>query len=120
MILLYVLFIHWVADFVFQHEQWALNKSKYIDSLIMHTSMYGFILYLAFIPILGFISALYFAGINYLLHTIVDYFSSKVVTKRFESKYLGGPIPNFGAFTVIGFDQLLHYCSLFLTLKLFL
>lgn len=120
MILLYTLFIHWVADFVFQDEKWAINKSKFWDALILHTSVYSIILYLAFVPILGFIPALYFAVINYLLHTIIDYFSSRVVAKRFYDKYLGGPIPNFGVFTIIGFDQFLHYCCLFTTLKLFL
>lgn len=118
-LIIYLLFVHWVADFIFQDEKWALNKSKYCDALIMHTSIYSIVLTLAFLPILG-VNAIYFGIINYSAHTFVDFVTSKIVAGRFANKYLGGPIPNFGAFTVIGFDQWIHYVILFISLSIFL
>jgi hypothetical protein len=53
--------------------------------------------------------------LTFLCHFITDYITSRIVKKRFEDKYYGSPIPNLGAFTVIGFDQVLHYAQLFLT-----
>ena len=33
------------------------------------------------------------------------------MSRKFERKEFGSPIPNTGGFTVIGLDQVLHYCS---------
>ena len=40
-----IIIIHWVADFVFQDEKWALGKSKNWYDLLMHTYTYTIILY---------------------------------------------------------------------------
>ena len=61
------------------------------------------------------INGLLFSGITFIAHTVTDYFTSKIVSKRFENKHFGSKIPNLGAFTVIGFDQILHYVQLILT-----
>jgi hypothetical protein len=37
------------------------------------------------------------------------------VSKKFADHYYGSPIPNFGAFSTIGFDQVLHYVQLIIT-----
>ena len=118
-LIFYLLFVHWVADFVFQDEEWALNKSTSWNALMEHTSVYAGVLCIAFIPIL-WTSAIYFAAVNFIWHTTIDFITSKIVKKRFENKYLGGSIPNLGAFTIIGFDQVLHYIILFATLQYFL
>lgn len=118
-LIFYLLVVHWIADFVFQDEEWAINKSKSWDALMNHTSTYAGVLGLLFLPILGG-AALYFAIFNFIAHTAIDYVTSKIVAKRFEDKYLGGCIPNMGAFTIIGLDQVLHYIILFTTLQYFL
>ena len=56
-----------------------------------------------------------FPLITFVFHTLTDYFTSKIVSRKFANQEYGSPIPNFGAFTVIGFDQVLHYVQLFLT-----
>jgi len=56
-----------------------------------------------------------FFPITFILHTLTDYFTSKIVKYKFNKKHYGSFIPNFGAFTIIGLDQLLHYIQLFLT-----
>jgi uncharacterized membrane protein len=127
-VILSIIFIHWVADFIFQAEEWAVNKSKSLKALLKHTVMYSFIWY---IVLLGF--AIYgtrfngpkiedlgwtpwmglFPVITFVFHTITDYFTSKIVSRKFANNEYGSSIPNLGAFTVIGFDQVLHYIQLF-------
>lgn len=115
-VVIYIIFAHWVADFIFQDEKWALGKSKNTDDLLAHTCMYSSImgLFSMFLFPTG-IQVIIFVGITFICHTITDYFTSKVVKDKFEKKELGGNIPNLGGFTYIGGDQVLHYIQLFLS-----
>lgn len=118
-----IIVIHWIADFVMQDEKWALGKSKNWKDLLSHTMTYSFMWIVGlglFIPTLMALPLFYFVIITFICHTTTDYFTSRVVSKRFTDKYLGGPIPNFGAFSIIGFDQVLHYVQLFITYQLLL
>lgn len=125
-VILSIIFIHWVADFIFQAEEWATNKSKSNTALFKHVLTYSTIWVLPACVILGNLrpsettewyvhSTLLFFTLTFLCHFITDYITSRIVSKRFADKYYGSPIPNFGAFSVIGFDQVLHYVQLFLT-----
>jgi hypothetical protein len=113
-----IIIIHWLADFVFQDEKWALGKSKNWGDLLKHTSIYSL---LWFTPILLLFEDNYylytplFVLITFIAHTITDYFTSRIVSKKFAKQHYGSAIPNFGAFSIIGFDQVLHYIQLFLT-----
>lgn len=119
----FIFIVHYIADFIFQDERWALGKSRNLDDLLQHTLMYSFvwlmssglfaILYIN--SLLAFQKVFIFVGITFVCHTITDYYTSKVVSKMFHNKKFGGPIPNLGAFSMIGFDQVLHYIQLFLT-----
>lgn len=109
-----IVITHWIADFIFQDEQWAVNKSKNIPALLKHTFTYSI---LWFVPMLLFLSvpaALVFVLITFLFHTITDYYTSKVVSARFANNHYGSSIPNLGAFSMIGLDQVLHYLQLFI------
>ena len=116
-----ILIIHWIADFIFQDEKWALGKSKNWNDLLNHTITYT----LCWIPFLYIVrwhlnidgpnTLGLFLVVTFLAHTVTDYFTSKIVSKKFEDKYYGSAIPNLGAFTVIGLDQLLHCIQLFTT-----
>lgn len=163
--------IHWIADFIMQDEKWALGKSKNIKDLLSHTLVYT----ICWIPFIYYVKWYYniegpnslglFILITFIAHTITDYYTSKIVSKRFNLEtpftltlnshyYDNGDIlsksyifsegknkkvivldnnagvdsgiyklkvklyngfPNLGAFTIIGFDQVLHYLQLFLT-----
>jgi hypothetical protein len=122
-----IIIIHFVADFILQDEKWALGKSKNWKDLLTHTFVYSMIWW---IPIL--IMALshqssnelidetmnkgaLFILITFIAHTITDYFTSRIVSKKFAEGKYGSAIPNFGAFTLIGGDQVLHYIQLFAT-----
>lgn len=115
-----ILFIHWVADFIYQDEEWAINKSIDNNALLKHTITYSIVWYIPMIFILGIWKSTIFVTITFILHTLTDYFTSRIVSKKFQNKEYGSNIPNFGAFTIIGFDQFLHYIQLILTYKLLL
>ena len=123
---LIIVLCHWVFDFIFQAEEWATNKSKRLGSLLNHTITYSGLWVIPMLFLFGFHnphqevvnlvnSVMVFVFITFICHTITDYFTSRWVSKKFERKEYGSPIPNTGAFTVIGFDQVLHYFQLFIT-----
>ena len=125
-----IIVIHWIADFILQDEKWALGKSKNWKDLLLHTYTYSLIWLIPLITIklyggydllnkvFGGPNILWFFPITFICHTITDYFTSRIVSKKFAEGKYGSAIPNFGAFTIIGFDQVLHYIQLFLTYEL--
>ena len=111
-----IIIVHWIADFIFQDEKWALGKSKNTFDLTAHTAVYSVLWWFPMSIMLGsFLLGELFVIITFVTHTATDYFTSRVVSKKFAEGKYGSPIPNFGAFTIIGFDQVLHYIQLFLT-----
>lgn len=118
-VVLAILAVHWIADFVLQDVRWAADKNRNFNHLIYHTFLYSLIMTIALGCCRGLSEHMFwFGGITFLTHTIIDYGSSNVTKRLYEQKNFGTKIPNFGMFTVIGFDQLLHYVQLFLTYKL--
>ena len=98
-----------------QDEKWALGKSKCMFSLLKHTATYTLMwvpFTLLFLP--GF-PGFDFLCITFICHTITDYVTSRITSKLYAKGKFGSSIPNLGFFTMIGFDQYLHYLQLFLT-----
>ena len=119
MVAFYIVVIHFIADFIFQAEEWATNKSKSNFALFKHVTMYTIIWSMAGLFIFSDpFKYLIFLLVTFLTHFTTDYFTSRIVSRKFANNEYGSPIPNFGAFTVIGFDQVLHYAQLFLTYHL--
>ena len=112
-VILIIVFWHWVTDFVFQDEKWALGKSKHTGDLLAHTATYSFLWIIPMVYLLTVPQVLVFIAVTFIAHTITDYFTSRWVSKKFANNYYGKPIPNFGAFSSIGFGQVLHYFQLF-------
>jgi hypothetical protein len=111
-----IVVMHWVADFIFQAEEWSLGKSKTWAPLLKHTVTYSILWYFPVVVMTSeWVLAFAFVGITFIAHTITDYFTSRIVSKKFAKGYYGSPIPNFGAFSTIGFDQVLHYVQLIVT-----
>jgi len=130
-IVLFIIFIHWIADFLFQDEKWAITKSKNFRNLILHTATYSAIWFPISMMLFKIVSpdqtkywyfqhGAYFFYITFILHTITDYYTSRLNSKLYEKKKFGGPIPNWGFFSSIGLDQVYHYVQLFLTFQLLL
>lgn len=118
---LILLIFHFIADFIFQSHQQAINKSSSLKSLTDHVYIYSLIMTLGFIIAVKPSPAWYalmFAFITFIAHFLTDALTSRwVKSKRLREEY-GSTIPNFGMFTIIGFDQLLHYLQLYFTLHL--
>lgn len=118
-----IICIHYVADFICQDEKWALGKSKNWSDLLQHTFTYSCIWLIPIIILFPdnwttsnyVINSLLFGAITFVAHTITDYFTSRRTSKLYSEGKFGSSIPNLGFFSMIGFDQVLHYAQLFLT-----
>jgi hypothetical protein len=106
-IFIYLFFIHWVADFIFQTEWMAENKSKNVLALLIHVLFYTAILLL-----LTAYSAILWACINGAFHFLIDYVTSKINAKLLKEKKIRA------FFVSVGFDQLLHICILIFTWRI--
>lgn len=110
-VILFILFIHWLSDFVLQTDYQARNKSKRLKALITHTALYS-LAWISLWPLLGKYT-FYFIGITFIAHTFTDFFTSKLNAKlrsdNNERKF----------FISLGFDQFLHHVQLILTYNYF-
>ncbi|CAB4129982.1 Bacteriophage phiKZ, Orf197 [uncultured Caudovirales phage] len=115
-----IIFIHWIADFVLQTDWQAQNKSKSNFALLSHTSNYSLVWLLPMCLVFGKMkegattewivwTTFYFGMITFVVHTITDYFTSRLNSKLWSQ----GKVHYF--FVSVGFDQVLHYGQLFLT-----
>lgn len=99
-----LIWLHFFADFIFQTDQMAINKSTSIKWLSLHILAYSW-------PFLWF--GWKFAIVNAIAHFITDFFTSKATSwlwKHNERHWF---------FTVIGFDQAIHMTTLYITAKYF-
>lgn len=99
--IIYLLFIHWLVDFVFQSDRIAKNKSKSNKVLFEHCTIYGIIFAVAtfnfeFGLLLG------------LIHFPVDYVTSRLNSKLYQAG------KNHEFFVSIGFDQWIHFATILL------
>ena len=130
LIILWVIFAHWVADFVCQTHWMASNKSKDWWALVDHVSVYTFVVTVLLAPWLitkfGNLIVV-FLLVTFVAHFITDAITSRITSRLFMSQFVVPPKwtvdihmkPDFTLhwfFVVIGFDQFLHYAQLFLTL----
>ena len=105
LVLIWILFSHWVADFVCQSDWMAQNKSKSNEVLLVHIGVYGTVM-----SVMTLNPA--FGTLNALIHMVVDYFTSRTSSKLYKD----GKIHWF--FVVIGFDQFIHTATLIYTWRL--
>jgi hypothetical protein len=114
--ILLILLIHWVADFVLQTHEQAINKSTNNRALLDHTMVYttcwlvpAHAYCVQNLPSNQEWYFVLFLLVTFVAHTITDYFTSRLCKKYFSKQdYHNG-------FVVVGFDQILHYLQLFLT-----
>ena len=101
--LIFIILLHWLADFVLQTDQMAQNKSKSLYWLTLHVFAYSLIFF-------GF--GWKFVLITFVCHWITDFVTSKITSYywKIENRHM--------FFVVIGFDQFLHITQLLLTYEL--
>jgi len=113
---LYILIVHWFADFVLQTHHMSTRKSTSNYYLTMHVTIYSFVtifLWSLLFPFTeltvsfnGFLLSLVSI---FVMHWITDYFTSRWTSRLYKEERF------HDFFVVIGFDQVLHYTQLLLT-----
>lgn len=121
-ILLTILILHWVADFVFQTHDDAVNKSTSMPHLLSHTISYSVswifpmaAVYFITTPanIIDSLSMGYgFFLVTFIFHTFTDYYTSRLNSRLWKEER------THDFFVSVGFDQLLHYFQLLFTYEL--
>jgi hypothetical protein len=96
---------HWMADFIGQTDQMAKNKST---SNAYHVIVYGLIM-LSFIGVTTRSIPWEWVAVNTLAHGATDYVTSRVSSRLWRA----GEVHWF--FVVVGFDQMIHFITLFVT-----
>lgn len=100
---LWLVVIHFVADFLLQSDRIAINKSKSNPVLAWHVTLYV-------IPFFAF--GLAFMAVNWVAHFVTDWISSRIASYcwRREQRHW--------FFVTIGADQAIHLITLFTTYAL--
>jgi hypothetical protein len=101
-----VVWCHFISDFLFQTDKMAVSKSSSNYWLTKHVLVYSALFLVIFGPV--------YAIVNFALHWITDFLSSRATTKLWKM----GPDYRHWFFAVIGLDQAVHMTCLFLTLPL--
>ena len=109
-IVLAILAAHWVADFVCQSDQMAVNKSRSNGWLTAHVMTYTVVMF----PVAYYLFHEYkfdlvmaWLILNGALHWITDYTTSRISSWFWQRER------RHDFFVTIGFDQLIHYSCLF-------
>jgi hypothetical protein len=109
-----ILTFHWLADFVFQTDKMAKNKSRSFYWLFVHVMTYCAVIS---VPIMWEYSL--FSGRNFILINVISHFAIDAITSRVSSfLWSKNQVHNF--FVVIGLDQLLHTAILYWSYSKFL
>jgi hypothetical protein len=110
--ILFLLAVHWFADFVLQTDWQAANKGKNLSALSQHVGVYTSALGISSILLFPFSPMRWatFTILNGSLHFITDFATSRVLAKRAKSDN-----PH-GFFIIIGLDQLIHQITLVTTM----
>lgn len=109
-IVICILAIHWIADFIFQSDKMAVNKSTSNYWLTIHVIVYTLILYIAgYWLFKDMFTAISWVIINGIFHWITDFTTSRINSKLWKNDQ------RHWFFTMIGLDQLIHYTFLFYT-----
>ena len=111
--LVFVLLIHFLADFGLQTHEQATNKSISLKWLTYHVGVYSIMWLLAsWVYFDDFRLGLIFSTITFICHWITDYATSRIGKPFWDKQDF------HNGFVVVGFDQVLHYIQLVGTLLL--
>lgn len=111
-LIIFLMFLHFLGDFVFQSDEMAKKKGASLGWLSIHVITYSLVLWIGTVLFGNFWGAFIFTVINGLAHFVVDFFTSKFNALMWKK----GLVHWF--FVGIGFDQFLHLSIICLTCKL--
>jgi hypothetical protein len=108
-VVLFILFVHFVGDFVAQTNSMATRKSKSFKWLSVHVLVYAIITAICWDLFLGVGDAALCFVMTFLSHLIIDFITSKITRYYFNRKEY------HKFFMIVGIDQFAHFTTLFLT-----
>jgi uncharacterized membrane-anchored protein len=118
LIIIYLMFAHWYADFVMQTDEMAKNKSasnKWLLSHVFNYTLYFWYFTTLLISILtdfnpyALITNIIFSLINGSTHFVVDYYTSRLNSKLWAENR------THDFFVGVGLDQYIHYVIMFIS-----
>ena len=115
--ILWILFSHWVCDFVLQTDNMALGKSKNMSDLLDHTGVYSLCMFMMLFGLVEFTDFTWWDNlglctISFFVHTTQDYFTSRINARLWAQE------KRHEFFVSVGFDQFLHFAQLLFTYKI--
>lgn len=118
--IMFVLFAHFICDYILQTRAMGKNKHHSLKQLTYHVLAYSTGLtillmlgnYFNFGGQLTAIGIVEYVGINFGLHFVTDYITSKQIHRLWNSGM------EYQTFVVMGFDQFVHMACLVGTLQL--
>lgn len=124
---MYILILHFVADFILQPYWMSLEKADNMSPLILHIIIYTAVMFFGMWAMVGFQKSLLFSLSTGALHFAVDFVTSRVISDNSralkldpdESKPVHRRLQLWGPITLLGFDQLLHQICLAYAVHLF-
>ena len=117
-LILFLLFTHFVADFICQNDWMAQGKSKECLPLFTHCVVYATVFIGTFLVLNSFVSVIIPEMVKYCLLNGAIHFCVDFVTSRINSRLWAAKEVHW-FFVGIGADQLIHAATLILTLKMF-
>ena len=76
----YILFLHYLGDYIFQPYWMSVQKSENHMMLLYHTIIYSSTIYLGLLFIVGVYEAITFAVLTFVAHYVVDFVTSRVIS----------------------------------------
>ena len=105
-----------MADFVFQSDEMAKNKSKKLSYLLEHVLVYTMVFTMTsliyFFNNLEIFKVWKFIAITFIFHGLTDYITSKITSYYYKKE------KRHDFFVTIRADQVLHYLQLIITYNL--
>lgn len=112
-LIIYILFLHWIGDFVCQSDWMAQNKSKNWSALFEHVVVYSCIVVFGQAVWNSYSSVwipIWYGIVNGVLHIITDAITSRINSILWQRKQM------HWFFVSVGLDQLIHTTTLIMTL----
>ena len=113
---IYILFVHWIADFICQTPKMRRCKSHSLSVLFDHWLVYTIVLFVLSFPFSVEVdgSYMYFLLANSLTHFFIDLITSRI------SKYFFVRDNMKWTMNIVGLDQILHVIIFFISHNYFL
>jgi len=124
----YILFLHYLGDYIFQPYSMSVRKSEDYMVLLYHTIIYTGTIYAGLLLVVGVQEALLFSAVTFVAHYIVDFITSRIISDNSLALRLDPDVKKpiykrlelWGPISLLGFDQLLHQTCLLIAAGVFL